>query len=119
MAVVKKAGTAGPVLPKQTVEVEPLGGDVIVRGLLLVELLGVQQRIASLRQANKGGDHAASVSEIVPDVLALCVLDADGVSLFSRAEWQIFGGQHQAAALNLFNVAWRLSGMDRTGTAKN
>lgn len=119
MTVVTKAGIASPVLPKQSVEVEPLGGEVVVRGLLLVELLGVQQRIATLHQAAGGGDHAASVSEIVPDVLALCVLDADGVSLFSRAEWQIFGGQHQAAALNLFNVAWRLSGMDRAGTAKN
>jgi len=119
MAVVKKAGTAGPVLPKQTVEVEPLGGDVIVRGLLLVELLGVQQRIASLHQANKGGDEVASVSAIVPDVLALCVLDADGVSLFDRDQWQIWGGQHQGAALNLFNIAWRLSGMDKAATAKN
>lgn len=119
MAVIKKAGTASPVLPKQSVEVEVLGGEVVVRGLLLVELLGIQNRIAQLHQANSGGDHAASVSEIVPDVLALCVLDADGVSLFSREEWQVFGGQHQASALNLFNIAWRLSGMDRAGTAKN
>ena len=51
MTVVTKAGIASPVLPKQSVEVEPLGGEVVVRGLLLVELLGVQQRIAALRQA--------------------------------------------------------------------
>lgn len=119
MAVVKKAGIASPVLPKQSVEVEVLGGEVVVRGLLLVELLGVQNRIAQLHQATAGGDDAASVSEIVPDVLAMCVLDADGVSLFTREQWQVFGGQHEASALNLFNVAWGLSGMDRAATAKN
>lgn len=119
MAVITKAGTAGPILPKQTVEVEALGGEVVVRGMLLVELLGVQSRIADLHKANQAGDMAASVSAIVPEVLSMCVLDADGVSLFDQHQWQIWGGQHQAAALNLFNVAWRLSGMGRTGTAKN
>ena len=119
MTVITKAGTAGPVLPKETVEVEALGGEVVVRGLLLVELLGVQSRIAALHAANKGGDMAASVSAIVPDVLALCVLDADGASLFDQTQWQIWGGQHQGQALNLFNIAWRLSGMNRAATAKN
>lgn len=119
MAVLTKAGTPVPVLPKETVEVEALGGEVVVRGLLLVELLVVQGRIAELHTAHKGGDMTATVSAIVPDVLARCVVDADGVALFDQEQWQIFGGQHQGQALALFNVARRLSGMDKAIAAKN
>ena len=61
-----------PELPRETVAVPALGGDVIVRGLLLGE-----------------------------------------------AEWEAFGGVNFTAALELFTVARRLSGLDAEVIEKN
>lgn len=113
MAVVNRSSVAAPTLPKETVEVAALDGEVIVRGLLLTERLEIQNRIVSLRQA------AAEVNAILPSVLALCVLAADELPLWTEQEWQVFGVKHQGQALALFNVAWRLSGFAEAQDAKN
>lgn len=84
MPVVKRGEVAAPTLPKQTVEVEALGGEVVVRGLTLVERLAVTSRLATLSAAAKGRaadqplDAAQDLSIVIPMLLALCVLDADG-----------------------------------------
>ena len=52
-------------------------------------------------------------------LLALCVLDADSLPLWTQDQWQAFGARHPAQAVELFNAAWRLSGFDEAAQAKN
>lgn len=119
MAVVKRANVAQPTLPKETVEVEALQGEVVVRGLLLTERLAVEARIVALRSAQKADSSAADVNEILPVMLAICVLDADDLPLWTEHEWQVFGIEHRGQAVALFNVAWRLSGFALAQDQKN
>lgn len=103
MAVVKKANVSKPTLPKETVEdVKGLGGDVVVCGLLLSDRNKVFRQIKE--------DHDASI----PQVLSNCVLDVDGERLFTVEDWQNFGATDEgfAESIRLFNVAFRLSGLD-------
>lgn len=113
MAVVNRSSVAAPTLPKQTVEVAALDGEVIVRGLLLTERLAIEARVVGLRKAGE------EVNAILPAVLAQCVLAADELPLWTEQEWQVFGVKHQGQALALFNVAWRLSGFAEAQDAKN
>lgn len=127
MAVITRASVAAPTLPKETVEVEALGGDVVVRGLLLTERMTLEQRIVSAAKAAREAAAAspgqpqndAGVNAALPMLLASCVLDADGKQLWTEAEWQIFGGRHPLQAVALFNVAWRLAGLDQAANVKN
>lgn len=128
MAVVKRSSVAAPTLPKQTVEVEALCGDVVVRGLLMTEYMHVVQRMGALVQASKArkaaDGSAASVvgsemASVMPALLAVAVLDADEQPLWTEAEWQIFGGKHPLQAVALFNVAWSLAGLNAEDNAKN
>lgn len=119
MAVVSRSSVAAPTLPKETVEVAALDGEVIVRGLLLTERLAVEARIVALRQAQLADSAAPDVNAILPVVLAICVLDADELPLWTEHQWQVFGVKHQGQALALFNVAWRLSGFAQAQDAKN
>lgn len=120
MAVIKRAEVAEPVLPKQTVEVQALGGDVVVRGLLLTEYLALQERMAELARAAKAGEGGVDgVRAVLPVLLAIAVLDADDQPVFTEAQWQVFGAKHTNQAISLFNVAWDLSGFNQAATAKN
>ena len=96
-------------LPKETVAVEELGGEVVVRGLLLSE------RLALYAGANDEGRVFAQI----PALLAQTVVDADGAAIYDAAAWEAFGAQHMDAALRLFGVAKRLSGLDAESAAKN
>lgn len=106
MAILKKANIQAPTLPKETVDVPELGGEVVVSGLLL------KDRIELFAAAETGG---AQLSRL----LAATVLDADGVPVYTQEEWEQFGAQHFAAALRLFDVARRLSGLDAEVAKKN
>lgn len=126
MPVVKRGEVAAPTLPKQTVEVEALGGEVVVRGLTLVERLAVTNRLAALRSAAKARadagqpvDPAEDLNLVIPMMLARAVMDAEGEPLFTEAQWQVFGGRHQGQAMAVFNVAWDLAGLNEGATVKN
>ena len=106
---IKRSDLALPETPRETVAVPALGGDVIVRGLLLGERLAL---FANLRQA-------ASTYGHVSTVLAATVIDDDGLPLFSAAEWEVFGGSHFSQVLDIFLVAQRLSGLDAEVIEKN
>lgn len=106
MALLKKAEIPAPVLPQETVDVPELGGEVIVRGLLL------KDRIALFSAAESGG---AQLSRL----LAATVVDADQVPVYTTEQWEQFGAQHFGAALALFGVARRLSGLDAEVAEKN
>lgn len=117
MAVLKRGAVAAPTVPKETIEVPALGGEVIVRGLLLTERLASQNQMVALRKAQ--ADHTGDLNAIIPVLLALCVLDADSLPLWTQDQWQAFGARHPAQAVELFNAAWRLSGFDEAAQAKN
>lgn len=130
MPVIHRAHVAEPTLAKQTVEVEALGGEVVVRGLLLVERLAVTSRLVALRQkapkpteppAEQAGpyDPQHDINTVIPMLLAIAVVDAEGEPLWTESQWQAFGGRHQAQALALFNVAWDLAGLNEKALEKN
>lgn len=104
MALLKRADVRAPVLPKETVEVAELGGEVIVRGLLLAEKMA--------RNKLDGG-------HMVAHTLACAVELEDGGPLFGVEEWAVWGSQHADAALMLFKKAQSLSGDDPETNRKN
>lgn len=109
MPLLKKANVTAPVLPKETVPVAALGGEVVVRGLLLSERLSL---FAGIREDGKAFAH-------LPSMLAATVQDADGLPLFNEQEWEAFGAKHFQEALALFAVARKLSGLDAEVAEKN
>lgn len=112
-----------PVLPKEAVQVEALGGEVIVRGMLLSERLQNDRLNAEARKPVDGETEeqgrARAGGLIVPRVLHQCVVDPDGASLMTADEWDQFGALHRADVFRLFNVAMRLSGQDLEAAEKN
>jgi hypothetical protein len=107
MALSKK-DVKRPVLPRKTVEVPEMGGEVIVRGLLL------KDRLAIADISGKDQDFGR-----VSKVLAATVVDADDQPLYSIAEWEEFGAQHFAAAMRVFEVALEMSGFKAEVLEKN
>lgn len=98
-----------PVLPKEAVLVQSLGGEVVVRGLLLSERLGL---FAKAREGAAGFAH-------VCEVLAVAVLASDSLPVFTAGEWETFGALHMAEAIELFGHVQRLSGLDVEASKKS
>ncbi len=114
------ARSAAPVvsLPSENVTVEPLGGDVLVQGMGMPELLrffAAQRRLSQPlpgETPDQAGERANA--ELVPLALSLCVLaDDDRLPLYTEAQWRAWGAGNATAALALFAVAMRLSGQNR------
>lgn len=105
MAVINKDNVPPPVVPKETVTVPELGGDVIVRGLLLTDRIRFFQKEQSGKLA-------------VSSMLAFTVIDANGDEIFTEEQWEAFGAKNFTVALDLFNKAKQLSGMDATVNKK-
>jgi hypothetical protein len=141
MAIARNQAKA-PVLPKEAVDVPEIGGEVIVRGLLLTERLALfvdhlPAKAGSAPPAAAEGaqpiateaapaeatlvDAAADPQRFIhiPRLLALCVLASDQLPLWSVQQWEEFGAQHFEASLRLFHVAQRLSGLDIEVAKKN
>ena len=117
-SLISAAQVPPPELPFEDVPCPPLGGTVRVRALWLSQRLALEQRIVKLR--NKHADEPdAAVYAVIPDLLAIAVVDAKDQPVYSRTRWEIFGAIHTAIALELFNTAWRLSGMSGEDAKKN
>ena len=86
-----------PSLPKEAVDVPALGGEVVVRGMTLSERLDLWSGSVSYAQIAKA--------------LAVCVSLDDGKPALTADEWEAFGGANLAAAIDLFDVVKRLSGL--------
>lgn len=84
MPVLKKKDVRRPVLARETVQVNALGGEVVVRGMTLAERL----------RASQAQDYAG-----VAMTLASCVLDADDEPVLTQAEWEAFPDIGEAVAL--------------------
>ena len=110
MALIRKQDIAAPVLPRETVAVPSIGGEVVVRGLMFSE------RMALLAEAANGNGKAFAD---IPALLAQVVLDADDQPVFSAEAWEQFGANHLEDLLALFKVARRLSGFDAEAVEKN
>lgn len=108
---IKRADIVLPTLPeKQVVSVPEMGGDVIVRPLLLSD------RLALAAERDKGV--AKSFTHFAA-LLSVAVVDEDGEPLLTRDEWEAWGARNYAAALRVWDVAWDLSGLDATAAEKN
>lgn len=112
-----------PVLRREVVPVPALGGEVIVRAMLLEEKLAVLAAMhapaAPLPGESAPEAKTRANSAVVSLVLSTCVIDPDGVALMTRQEWREFGGQHMDEALVAFNKALELSGFDAERVEKN
>ena len=118
MELVDEAGVPEPDHPFEDVACEPLGKAVRVRALDLPQRLGVESRLNALRKA-RPDDGDAAAYPIIPEVLAICVVGKAGNAVYTAHRWRLFGVKHHAIALELFNTAWRLSGMSDDQTKKN
>lgn len=104
MAVLKRGQFKHPALARETVEVPALGGEVVVRGMLLSE------RLAFAEATSSAGDADGTVRfSNLARVLSWCVLDADNEPLMTRDEWEAFGSVHLDACVQLFNQVQRHS----------
>lgn len=110
------ARSAAPVveLPRETVTVEALGGDVVVRGMDMPEFMrfaGAQRRLQTpLPGETTDQANERAIAEVVPFALSLVVLADDELPLYTEPQWRAWGAQNVGAALQLFSVAMRLSG---------
>ncbi len=86
-------------VPTERVQVDALGGEVLVRGLTL------SQRVAIAAAADGGAPGMLSI-------LAATVLADDGEPLWPAEDWDLWAGQHLDDAVRLVTVARRLSGID-------
>ena len=105
----KKSEIKPPVLPKETHDVPELGGEVVVRGLLLSE------RLALFADAQADGGRFSHIARL----LACVVIDAEGKPVFTADEWEQFGASNFEAVLRVFEIARRLSGLDAEVREKN
>lgn len=99
MAVINKANVTPPSVPKEVVDVPELGGEVIVRGLMLSD------RVRILTASFKSESRLSAL-------LASTVVDEKNEPIFTEQEWEEFGSRHFAKALELFKKAKELSGLD-------
>lgn len=102
-----RANVTRPQRKTEAVTVASLGGEVIVRGLTLSERLAIQSTEVST-------DFVGFAR-----LLALAVVDADLVPIFTVEEWDLFASEDTPAVAQLVAVARRLSGLDEAETAKN
>ena len=106
--MIKKSATSAPAIPEEVVKVPELGGEVLVRGLLLKDRLAIA--------LSEGYERMALM-------LACCVYAKDdagvAVPLWSAAEWERFGSVHYEAALKLWDVTRKLADLDGENAAKN
>ena len=123
MALIERDQVRTPILRKQTVTVPALGGDVVVRGLLLSELLEKKYINSAAKEPMDGETEerarARAGGQLVSFTLARTVTLGDGKPLFTEAEWDVFGAENPGDVLELFNVSESLNGRNKKEVAKN
>lgn len=103
------------VLPSEAVEVPELGGSVRVTGLLLRDRLAIFSDLRDPESEPAPGEKFRHVAAM----LAASVVDAAGQKLYTEPQWEMFGAVHFEAALKLYVVAKRLSGLASEDAKKN
>jgi hypothetical protein len=112
--IVERAQVRPVALPTEVVDVPAIGGEVLVRGMDMPQMLAftAARRAAT---APREGETAAEAGErasgdLVPLLLSMCVLAADDLPVYSVAEWRAFAVAHPGPTLDLWDAAVRLSG---------
>ena len=112
-----------PTLKQKVEPFPPLGGDVIVRGLLLSQRLESDSLNRHAREVREDETEeearARAGAQVAPRVLQRCVVDEAGEPLLSALEWDVLGSSSPEDVLRLFNVAMGLSGQDSEEIEKN
>lgn len=106
--MLKKSAIPAPSLLEEVVSVPELGGDVLVRGMLLKDRLEISIVDGYGRMSS---------------MLAACVFadneKGEPVPLYSAEEWERVGARHYAATLKLWDTTRRLSDIDGEEAEKN
>ena len=123
MTIIDRSALTTPSVPREAVFLAPLGGDVIVRGLMLsemIELASLKARIAAPVGTETEAEALARASgAMVAEQLHRCVVLADFKPVYTAAEWDSFGAMHPADVLALYSVVRRLNGEDAGANEKN
>lgn len=114
MALIKRGDVAPPELRREIVPVAALGGDVAVLEMGLGDRLDFEEVMR-----NAKGSKRSLTSVLLPQLLAVCVRDAEDEPLFDVKQWRAWGARNRDATIELFNVAFRLCGFDGNENAKN
>jgi hypothetical protein len=97
------------VVPETEVPCAPLGGDVVVRPMDLVELLLFNEKRNEVKALLDGETEAQAdarrMNVILPWVLARCVLADDRQPVYSEQEWRIWCAKHLPEGYELFAAA--------------
>jgi hypothetical protein len=121
--VLNRAQCTAPSLPEQIEPVAELGGDVIVRGLLLSERMHLDDINEKAKVPLEGETDEQARSRagklVVPRMLHACVVDDERMPIFTLDQWDVFGGTHRATVFRLFDIALRMSGRYTEDVAKN
>ena len=101
-------------LPEEVVAVAALGGDVIVRGMDLPQMLRYKSAARAAAQPQPGeGEHDTAErigGALVPLALSMCVLADDRLPVYTEGQWAYWCRDHMAAAVELAGVVLRMSG---------
>lgn len=100
----KRSDVPRPLRRMEAVHVDSLGGELIVKALLLNDRIKLEEMPAEAR---------------MPFALSVSVFDHDGEPWHTAEEWQIWGTSHLADLIKLGNAVARLSGLDVEATKKN
>jgi len=124
MAALSRDQVKVPQLPEEEVPFPALGGNLLVRGLLMSRRLANDRLHLACRKQLEGETedqaHARAGAQIVARLLHHAVVDpSTGEPLMSEVEWDHLGGTHRAEVFHVFNVAMRLNGDDVEFATKN
>lgn len=105
-------------LPQELIDVPEIGGEVIVRGMSLPQLMqfaALQRRAFEPRDDEVPEEtHARAAVELMPFLLHHTVLADDLQPVYSKAEWVTFCSAHVQASQRLWRAAMALSGQPTT-----
>lgn len=117
MTIVTREQIAPCVLPEETVLAPSVGGDVLVRGMDITQVMRFKSQLRAIGKPRKGEDQATaderSGAEMLPILLSMTVLAADGDPVYSAAQWSAFAIKHMGEAMQIAEVSMRLSGLER------
>lgn len=121
-ALVSRAAIAPVDLPSEVVDVPAIGGAVLVRGMNMPQLLAFSARKRGAMAPLEGETEQAAAeragAELLPELLAVCVLAGDGLPVYTAAQWAAFGSRHPQVAVQLWERAVALSGQDLAAEKK-
>jgi hypothetical protein len=95
-----------PSLPREIHESPALGGRVVVRGITLTQRFELHDLVGN----NKW--------RIVPELLAMSVLDISDTPVMSAEQWDVLGSIDSTEVMRLYGIAKRLAGMGEESPEK-